>query len=91
MVNTGSSDTNFKNRIVLCSYACFFYHQVLVLLNNNMIQHCSVDLEQKQSDPQGMTKLVLPGHRTDVRTLSFSSDNTALLSASAETVKIWNR
>ncbi|XP_078322408.1 WD repeat-containing protein 3-like [Crassostrea virginica] len=65
--------------------------KVLVLLNNNMIQHCSVDLEQKQSDPQGMTKLVLPGHRTDVRTLSFSSDNTALLSASAETVKIWNR
>nr|XP_034332540.1 WD repeat-containing protein 3 [Crassostrea gigas] len=65
--------------------------KVLVLLNNNMLQHCCIDLEQKQAEPQDMTKLVLPGHRTDVRTLSFSSDNTALLSASAESVKIWNR
>lgn len=65
--------------------------KVLVLLNNNMLQHCCIELEQKQGEPQGMTKLVLPGHRTDVRTLCFSSDNTALMSASAESVKIWNR
>ncbi|XP_056016020.1 WD repeat-containing protein 3-like isoform X2 [Ostrea edulis] len=65
--------------------------KVLVLLNNNMLQHCSLGLDQKQNDPQGMTKLSLPGHRSDVRTLCFSSDNTAILSASGESVKIWNR
>ena len=45
----------------------------------------------KKSMPIDVAKLSLPGHRTDVRTVSFSSDNTAILSASAEGVKIWNR
>ena len=31
------------------------------------------------------------GHRSDVRTVCFSSDNTAVLSGSHESVKIWNR
>ncbi|CAL1531432.1 unnamed protein product [Lymnaea stagnalis] len=31
------------------------------------------------------------GHRTDVRTVSFSSDNTTILSASSEEAKLWNR
>ena len=30
-------------------------------------------------------------HRSDVRTVCFSSDNTAVLSGSHESVKIWNR
>ena len=33
----------------------------------------------------------LSGHRSDVRSVAFSSDNTAVLSASHEAVKIWNR
>ncbi|KAI1286797.1 WD repeat-containing protein 3 [Halotydeus destructor] len=35
--------------------------------------------------------LKLDGHRTDVRTLCFSSDNYFILSASADSVKIWSR
>ncbi|XP_062586296.1 WD repeat-containing protein 3-like [Saccostrea cucullata] len=80
-----------KDEIVQYGFHKMVANIVLVLLNNNMLQHCSLGLDQKQSDPQGMAKLALPGHRTDVRTLCFSSDNTAILSASAETVKIWNR
>jgi len=38
-----------------------------------------------------MMKVETPGHRTDVRTTAFSSDNTAVLTGSAEGVKIWNR
>ncbi|XP_021404578.2 WD repeat-containing protein 3 isoform X2 [Lonchura striata] len=36
-------------------------------------------------------KITIGGHRSDVRTLAFSSDNIAILSAAAESVKIWNR
>ena len=46
---------------------------------------------KKQEEVTHGNKLMLAGHRTDVRTLCISSDNTAILSGSAETVKIWNR
>ena len=46
---------------------------------------------KKQEEITHINKLMLAGHRTDVRTLCISSDNTAILSGSAETVKIWNR
>ena len=45
----------------------------------------------KTSEPTQLRKLDISGHRSDVRTVSFSSDNTAILSASHEAVKIWNR
>ena len=50
-----------------------------------------MNINEKKCQPVGVAKLSLPGHRTDVRTVCFSSDNTAILSASAEGVKIWNR
>lgn len=31
------------------------------------------------------------GHRTDVRAVSFSSDNLAFATASGDSVKLWNR
>ena len=31
------------------------------------------------------------GHRSDVRTVSFSSDNYSIVTGSAESVKVWNR
>ena len=46
---------------------------------------------KKQEEITHVNKLMLAGHHTDVRTLCISSDNTAILSGSAETVKIWNR
>lgn len=58
-----------------------------LLLQNNTVETFSV----KASDASKTARLTLGGHRTDVRTLAFSSDNLAVLSASGDTVKIWNR
>ena len=43
------------------------------------------------AEPSQLRKLDISGHRSDVRTVCFSSDNTAILSASHKAVKIWNR
>ena len=56
-----------------------------------MVETCKVSVAEKNSEASDWVKLTMPAHRTDVRTLSFSSDNTAILSGSAETVKVWNR
>lgn len=66
--------------------------KVLVLLRGNSFEIHVVDT--KISNKNEMTKvgaLSIPGHRTDVRALCFSSDKIALASASGESLKIWNR
>ncbi|XP_039138064.1 LOW QUALITY PROTEIN: WD repeat-containing protein 3 [Dioscorea cayenensis subsp. rotundata] len=55
-------------------------------LNNNM-------LETHLVDDSKITKthaIELHGHRSDIRSLSLSSDNTLLMSTSHNAVKIWN-
>jgi U3 small nucleolar RNA-associated protein 12 len=65
---------------------------VISLLNaNNMIEQFTIDLEDRDAECQRMRRFDHPGHRSDVRTVSFSSDNTAILSGSHESVKVWNR
>jgi len=64
--------------------------RVLMVLGNNQVE--VVDHEVGgEADVESLLKLETPGHRSDVRTLSFSSDNTAILTASSEGVKVWNR
>lgn len=66
--------------------------KLLVLLRGNSFEIHVADT--KISNKNEMTKvgaLSIPGHRTDVRALSFSSDKIALASASGESLKIWNR
>ncbi|XP_063403834.1 WD repeat-containing protein 3-like isoform X1 [Mytilus trossulus] len=65
--------------------------KVLALLNNNTIESCCVNQRDKNGEITNSQKLMMAGHRTDVRTICTSSDNTAILSGSGETVKIWNR
>ncbi|XP_041353923.1 WD repeat-containing protein 3-like [Gigantopelta aegis] len=65
--------------------------QIIILLNNNSVESWRVDTADKTGTASVNCRLLLPGHRTDVRTVSFSSDNTAMLTASSDTVKIWNR
>lgn len=62
-----------------------------LMLQNNIIE--CYNLKPSEQSPQVMqtSKINIGGHRTDVRTVSFSSDNIAILSAAAESVKIWNR
>lgn len=65
--------------------------KVIALFNNNTVGYCTVDCSEKKAQASDIGLLSVFGHQSDVRTISFSSDNTALVSASAETVKIWNR
>ncbi len=62
-----------------------------VLTANNMISAYDVILAEKGAEANQAVRLDHHGHRSDVRTVAFSSDNTAVLSGSHETVKIWSR
>ncbi|KAL6133466.1 hypothetical protein ACLB2K_065701 [Fragaria x ananassa] len=55
-------------------------------LNNNLLEFYSIG-----SDATNKTLSVeLQGHRSDVRSVALSSDNTLLMSTSHNAVKIWN-
>ncbi|TSV41637.1 WD repeat-containing protein 3 [Bagarius yarrelli] len=65
--------------------------KVALLLQNNTIETYSLKTTEKNPTSNRSSRLTLGGHRTDARALSFSSDNIAILSASGDTVKVWNR
>ncbi|XP_034418224.1 WD repeat-containing protein 3 isoform X2 [Cyclopterus lumpus] len=65
--------------------------KVALLLQNNTIETYSLKPSDGKPDANKTARITLAGHRTDVRTLAFSSDNMAVLSASGDTVKVWNR
>lgn len=58
---------------------------------NNQIETFTLDLNEKNAEPEMKLRFDHPGHRSDVRTVQFSSDNTSILSGSHESIKIWNR
>jgi WD40 repeat protein len=69
-----------------CKIAC--------LLQNNQIEVylIKVDKQLNNTQPAEMIYSVsMPAHRTDVRTICFSSDATAFVTASGDTMKVWNR
>ncbi|XP_058479073.1 WD repeat-containing protein 3 isoform X1 [Solea solea] len=65
--------------------------KVALLLQNNTIETYTLKMADKAPAASKTARLTLGGHRTDARTLAFSSDNLAVLSASGDTVKVWNR
>ncbi|KAM3935805.1 WD repeat-containing protein 3 [Leptodactylus fuscus] len=68
--------------------------KVVVLLQNNSVECFTMATDPIQTgtiESAKSSRLTLGGHRSDVRTVAFSSDNIAMLSAAAESVKIWNR
>ncbi|XP_046902747.1 WD repeat-containing protein 3 [Hypomesus transpacificus] len=65
--------------------------RLVLLLQNNTVEAYSLQTGVKSPAPAKTARLTLGGHRTDARTLAFSSDNIAVLSASGDTVKVWNR
>ena len=67
------------------------FFQIVSLLVNNSLEFTDLEVNQAAAEVKNTSKLRLPGHRSDVRTVCFSSDNTAVLSASGDAVKIWNR
>uniref|UniRef100_A0A8C0QM05 WD repeat-containing protein 3 n=1 Tax=Chelonoidis abingdonii TaxID=106734 RepID=A0A8C0QM05_CHEAB len=62
-----------------------------LLLQNNTIESYILNPSAQVPQVVRASKITIGGHRSDVRTLAFSSDNIAVLSAAAESVKIWNR
>ncbi|GAB1287913.1 WD repeat-containing protein 3 [Apodemus speciosus] len=65
--------------------------KVVFLLQNNLVELYSLNASLPTPQPVRTSRITIGGHRSDVRTLSFSSDNIAVLSAAAESIKIWNR
>ncbi len=72
--------------------------QLLAATTNNELELYSVvtkkdDRKTKVDEPPDYTRTFsvdMPGHRTDVRSLSLSSDDRMLASASNGSLKIWN-
>ncbi|XP_057576695.1 WD repeat-containing protein 3 isoform X2 [Hippopotamus amphibius kiboko] len=65
--------------------------KAVFLLQNNLVELYSLHPSLPAPQPARTNRITLGGHRSDVRTLSFSSDNIAVLSAAADSIKIWNR
>ena len=72
--------------------------QLLIATTNNLLEVYDVVVKRKDKDsvssePPDYTRafaVETPGHRTDVRSISLSSDDTMLASASNGGLKVWN-
>ena len=65
--------------------------RIMMVLANNQLEIVSCDVSVMGKEAESLAKIESLGHKSNVRTLAFSSDNTAILTASAEGVKVWNR
>ncbi|XP_058130598.1 WD repeat-containing protein 3 [Anopheles ziemanni] len=57
----------------------------------NFIELFSLDMDVKKAEPVSLHSIHKQGHPSEARTVSFSSDNLAIASGSAESLKLWNR
>ena len=72
--------------------------QLLIATTNNLLEVYDIlvrrnNQDSKSSEPPDYTRafaVEIPGHRTDVRSISLSSDDTMLASASNGGLKVWN-
>ncbi|XP_015110704.1 WD repeat-containing protein 3 [Diachasma alloeum] len=68
--------------------------RVCVGLNNNSIELYSLNVtrhKEEQEEVCLLRSITSQGHRTDVRAISFSSDNLAFATVSGDSIKLWNR
>ena len=72
----------------------YAYPDFKPFLNSNcflQVEEFRLSLDDKAAEPEKVRTFDHAGHRSDVRTVSFSSDNTAIVSGSHESIKVWNR
>ena len=62
--------------------------RAVLVLGNNMVEQVRGELGGAQEEVVGAGRLELMGHRSDVRCVAFSSDNTAVATGSSEAVKV---
>lgn len=60
-------------------------------LNNNRMELHTLSLSVKGTQPQSLRVIEYQGHHSEVRSVAFSSDSLAIVSGSAEALKVWNR
>lgn len=65
--------------------------RVAVTLANNAIELFNLQTSVKDSEAKCLRSIVAQGHHGEVRAVCFSSDNLAIVSGSAESLKLWNR
>merc|ERR1719233_2524126 len=63
----------------------------VMVLGNNMVEQVKSELSGHSDPPSLHSRLEMMGHRSDVRSVAWSSDNTAVATGSSECVKVWNR
>ena len=79
------SEADFLKKVMfICSFR-------LTIQTDFQIEEFKLNLDEKSAEPEKVRSFDHAGHRSDVRTVSFSSDNTAIVSGSHESIKIWNR
>lgn len=57
---------------------------------NNKLDLYTISTTVKGSEPVCLRSITNQGHQSDIRAVSFSSDNVAIVSGSAESIKLWN-
>ncbi|XP_069680320.1 WD repeat-containing protein 3 [Periplaneta americana] len=65
--------------------------RVALTLNSNCVELYSLHVSMKEAESRCLRKISGQGHHSEVRSVAFSSDNLAIVSASAESIKMWNR
>lgn len=65
--------------------------RVSVVLSNNALEMYSLQINIKEEEVKCLRSISMQGHRGEIRAITFSSDNLAIVSGSAESIKIWNR
>jgi len=65
--------------------------RIVSTFSNNSIQMYSLNTKEKRAEPKVLRAISQQGHHSEVRSVSFSSDNLAIASGSGESLKIWNR
>lgn len=66
--------------------------KIVALLKDNSIETYGLEYRRvEKTVVDTLSKFSLPGHRNEIRTLSFSSDSSAVMSGSSESIRIWNR
>lgn len=65
--------------------------KLAILLSNNSIEYHQAILKPNSFETKQLSIINEFGHRNDVRTISISSDSLSILTASSDSVKLWNK
>jgi U3 small nucleolar RNA-associated protein 12 len=71
-----------------CKVACILHNNQIEIYSFSVFKNVHLNMNQT---PALLSAITMPGHRTDVRTLCFNSDSSSFISASGDSLKVWNR